>query len=64
MAAIETVGTVAGLVVAIALFGLSWWMVRRARTGNAKVRKTQHDPHLDPAAHGDDTEDPQRDIPQ
>jgi hypothetical protein len=63
-ALVGTVGTVAGIAVAIALCSLGWWLVRRARDGNAKVRKARRDPHLDAAEHGDDEDDPQRNIPQ
>lgn len=61
---IGTIGTAAGIAVAVALFALGWWLVRRAREGNAKVREAHHDPHLDATEHGRDVEDPQRNIPQ
>jgi hypothetical protein len=52
------------MVVAVAIFAIAWWAVSRARAGNAKVRKARHDPHLDVTEHGDDPDDPQRDIPE
>jgi len=62
--AIGAVGAIGGIVVAVALFVLGWWMVTRARGGNAKVREARHDPHLDVTGHGDDADDPERNIPQ
>ncbi|HUF72386.1 MAG TPA: hypothetical protein VMR74_05745 [Gammaproteobacteria bacterium] len=62
--AIGTVGAIGGIIVAVVLFALSWWMVVRARAGNAKVREVRHDPHLDATRHGEDADDPQRNIPQ
>jgi type IV secretory pathway TrbD component len=62
--AIGTFGTVAGIAVAVALFALGWWLVGRARKGNATVRRAHNDPHLDRTAHGADEDDPQRNIPQ
>ena len=55
-----TVGTVAGLAVALALLMLAAWFVAHARKGNRRVREARHDPHVDPAAyrkHGEDRRD-------
>lgn len=62
--AIGTFGTAAGIAVAVALFAIGWWLVGRARKGNARVRRSRHDPHLDRTGHGADEDDPQRNIPQ
>jgi hypothetical protein len=56
--------TVGGLVIAVLLFGLAWWVVARARIGNRKLREARRDPHTDFRADQDDAEDPHRDIPQ
>jgi type IV secretory pathway TrbD component len=42
-----TLGTVLGLVLAVGLFVLALWLVRRARDGNRKVREARRDPHVD-----------------
>jgi hypothetical protein len=59
-----TLSTIGGLIVAVLLFAMAWWLVGRARQGNRKVREARRDPHATRMpAHGD-AKDPQRDIPQ
>jgi hypothetical protein len=42
-----TLGTAFGLFMAVGLFVLALWLVRRARDGNRKVREARRDPHMD-----------------
>jgi cytosine/uracil/thiamine/allantoin permease len=56
--------TIAGIAVAVVIFVVAWWLVVRARAGNAKVRETRHDPHAHGNPHSGDPTDARRDIPQ
>jgi hypothetical protein len=40
-----TLGTIAGIAVAVALFMLAARFVARARKGNRRLRDARHDPH-------------------
>jgi hypothetical protein len=57
-----TVGTIAGLVVALAIFLFAARFVTNARKGTREVRERRHDPHADPSARRE--QDQGRDIEQ
>ena len=59
-----TVGLIAGLATAIAIFGGAWMLVARARRGNRRVREARGDPHVASVAHPSRDHDQRRDIPQ
>jgi hypothetical protein len=58
-----TLGSIGGIVVAVLILALAWWVVMRARSGNRKVREARRDPHTD-RAKLNDPKDPRRDIPR
>jgi hypothetical protein len=58
-------GTLAGLLVAVLIFGFAWSLVARARRGNRQVRERRNDPHADVRhIHTARDHDQRRDIPQ
>lgn len=45
VATLGTFGTIAGLIVAVLIFGGAAWLVSSARKGNRRTREARHDPH-------------------
>lgn len=61
---IGTLGSIAGIAIAVLIFALAWRLVIRARAGNARVREARRDPHARTVPSHGDSKDARRDIPQ